>query len=316
MPNVEKPLAKITNEAPAASLGTSFTVQKYLFAFATQFETREYLRTQPIPDEANRAAEILKAWQEVQPRVQALVGSEAGLADTIVVEDLPTHLRDRVRQMLKAFQPPISVAMVEIDKLVAPQRKVDLEYVKKLHSELPAEPTLDDLLELCLSGERPLAPVQHLEVGPNAHIFSSPSTDIRFLGAFLKDTLSADDLAHAPPGGMPVAAIVGFIGYGASPVNAYAAGRRMVLSNGFHRLYALRALGINLAPVLVQNAANPQLDFPPHLLGIPREYLLTHQRPVLMKDFFETGFTADVRIRNRIRVVSVQVTPGQHDVPA
>ncbi len=142
MPNAEKPLAKITNEARAASSGTRFMVQKYLFAFATQFETREYLRTQSIPEEGDRAAEILKAWQEVQPRVQALVGSEAGLPDTIAVEDLPAHLHDRVRQMLKAFQPPISVAMVEIDKLVAPQRKVDLDFIKKLHSELPAKPTL------------------------------------------------------------------------------------------------------------------------------------------------------------------------------
>jgi len=312
---VETP-ATIAREAPAVPLGTSFTIQKYLFAFATQFETREYLRTQPIPDEADQAAEILKAWHQVQPRVLALIGSEAGLADTIAVEHVPAHLHKHVQKMLKGFQPPIRVAMVEIDKLVAPQRKVDLDFVKKLHSDLPVKPTLDDLLELCLSSERPFAPVQHLEVGSNAHIFSSPSTDIRFLGAFLKGTLSPDDLAHAPPGGMPVAAIISFVGYGASPVNVYAAGRRMVLSNGFHRLYALRALGIERAPVLVQTAANPHLDFPPQLLGIPREYLLTHQRPVLMKDFFETGFTADVRTQNRIRVVSVQVTPGQHDVPA
>ena len=316
MSNAEKPLAKITNEARAASSGTRFMVQKYLFAFATQFETREYLRTQSIPEEGDRAAEILKAWQEVQPRVQALVGSEAGLADTIAVEDLPAHLHDRVRQMLKAFQPPISVAMVEIDKLVAPQRKVDLDFIKKLHSELPAKPTLDDIATLCLSCERPLAPIQHLEIGPNAHIFSSPSSDIRFLGGFFKATLSAEELAYAPPGGMPVAAIVGFVGYGASPVNVYAVRRRVVLSNGFHRIYALRALGVEKAPVLVQHTTNPHLEFPPQLLGIPREYLLGHQRPVLMKDFFEAGFAADVRTQNRIRVVSVQVTPGQHDVPA
>ena len=69
-------------------------VQKYLFAFATQFETREYLRTQSIRKKATAPPRFLKAWQEVQPRVQALVGSEAGLPDTIAVEDLPAHLHD------------------------------------------------------------------------------------------------------------------------------------------------------------------------------------------------------------------------------
>jgi hypothetical protein len=99
-------------------------------------------------------------------------------------------------------------------------------------------------------------------------------------------------------------------------VNVLTSNSRVVLNNGFHRVYALRSLGILKIPVLVQHADNFQLEFPPTVSGLSREYLLGHPRPVLMKDFFVKEFATTIRVRNRMRTVTVQSTVGQHDVPA
>ena len=46
--------------------------------------------------------------------------------------------------------------------------------------------------------------------------------------------------------------------------------RKIVLSNEFHRVYALRALGIEKIPAFVQQVANPQLEFPEQISGLMR----------------------------------------------
>jgi hypothetical protein len=125
-----------------------------------------------------------------------------------------------------------------------------------------------------------------------------------------------DDLNAALTGGLPAAAIISFVGYGAASVNVIAAEGRVVLNNGFHRVYALRSMGVTHIPVVVQFSQNPALDFPPHVAGLPKEYLLGAGRPVLMKDFFESDFAITLRIRDRLKVITVGVNLGQHDVPA
>jgi hypothetical protein len=204
---------------------------------------------------------------------------------------------------------------VEIDKLVAPQRTVNLEYVERLIERYPATPTMKDLFDVCISLKRDMDPIQHLEVAPNTHVFSSPNSDIRFLGAFVKD-LNGEDCSYAEGGGLPAAAIIAFVGYGAAPVNVLSVGRRVILNNGFHRVFALRSIGVTKIPVVVQHMRNAQLECPPQVAGLPREYLLTHPRPVLVRDFFEPDFAITLKVRERIKTVTVSVVPGQHDVPS
>jgi hypothetical protein len=91
---------KTSGEAPEVALGTSFFKQQYLFAFASQPEVRRHLRTQLIPDEAPRTQEILEAWANVQPRVQALVAAEPNIADTISAENVPQDSAQQIEAML------------------------------------------------------------------------------------------------------------------------------------------------------------------------------------------------------------------------
>ncbi len=312
--------------APAATtpiqVGTHFFRQQYLFAFATQAEVLQYVRTQTLSEELARLPEIFAAWQAIQPRVADLIVREAGLADAIRVSDIPAGHKSALdlfssdNLFQKTFSHlPVSFGLVEIDRLVAPQRTVNLDYVDKLVARYPKNPSLAELLNICVAPTREMEPIQHLEVAPNTHVFSSPNSDIRFLGAFVKE-LTTEDSAHAVFGGLPAAAVIAFVGYGGAPINVLQWGGRVVLNNGFHRVYALRSMGVTEIPVVIQHVGNPQLEFSPHVAGLPKEYLLGVPRPVVMKDFFEDGFAITLRVRDRLKMVTLGIGVNQHDVPA
>jgi hypothetical protein len=311
-----------TSFEPAIRIGTNYSRQRYLYAFATQAEVTHFVRTQAIPDEAAQLPEILEKWHGLRGQVQTVVVREAGVANSMSVRELPSEFEDRLIQCAndplfqKSFSAlPTTFGLVEIDKLVAAQRTVNLDYVDRLTARFSGVPTTADLIDLCVSPKREMDPIQHLEIGPNVHVFSSPNSDIRFLGSFLKQ-LDTEDLGAAVSGGLPAAAVISFVGYGAASVNVIAGGNRVVLNNGFHRVYALRSLGVTHVPAVVQSSQNPALDFPPHVAGLPKEYLLGAPRPVLMKDFFQPEFAITLKIRSRLKVVTVGVNLGQHDVPA
>ena len=102
--------------------------------------------------------------------------------------------------------------------------------------------------------------------------------------------LDPADIAVAHTGGVPAAAVVLLVGYGSPCINVMQFEDRMVLNNGFHRAYVLRALGHKRIPVAVQHVENADLEFPQVVAGLPREYLLKHRRPVVMKDFFDRSY--------------------------
>ena len=310
------------NSVPDVPVGTNSFPQRYLFAFATQGELFHHIRTQALKEEVDRYPEILSKWQVQQPIVQALQQFEAGLADQSLLENLPSELLPRLEEIAgdaliqKSFvSVPFSFALVEIDKLVAPQRSVNLEYVTRLEKEFAEKVSLANLVEICLSPRREMPPIQHLETVGNSHIFSSKNLDVRFLGAFFK-TLSPEDIQYAEFGGIPAAAIIAFVGYGAAPVNVIRVQNRLVLNNGFHRVFALRSLGVEKLPVLVQHVTNWQLEFPPAMSGLPREYLLGSKRPVLMKDFLSETFSITLRAKEKVKAVMLQQSVSQVDVPS
>jgi hypothetical protein len=251
-----------------------------------------------------------------------LIQQEAGHANATQIASIPNE-HEAVLQAIrndelfkKSFSfLPWEFAMVDVDTLVAPQRTVNLDYIEELRIRYQGHTTNADLINICLSPKREMPPIRHLEVLNNSHVFSSKNQDLRFLGAFLKK-LTPDDYQHAELGGIPAAAIIAFIGYGSSPVNVLRCDNRLVLNNGFHRVYALRSMGINRLPMVVQQITNFQLEFPPQIVGLPREYLIGAPRPVLMKDFFRDDFCISLKAKMRVKVVTLQTGLGQFDVPS
>lgn len=301
---------------------THFRRQKYLYGFAPIQEVVEHIRTNATADEIGRLPQITAAWNALRPDIDAVLANEAGLSETIEVEDLPMETAAATaaaallgdKRLQRGFDRKIGVALVEIDKLIAAQRRVNLDYVDQITAGLPDQITLEFLLDFCLSPKREGAPVQHLDLGQDAHVFSSPSRDLRFLGSFMR-TLSPVDLEGAESGGIPVAAVVSFIGYGDSPINVLWSGSRAVLNNGFHRAYALRKRGVRAIPVILQFATNVALEFPSHVVDLPRDYLLAHPRPVLMKDFFEEKFNTELKLKDKLMTVTLKPNVRQQAVP-
>jgi hypothetical protein len=209
---------------------------------------------------------------------------------------------------------PLEFRLVELEKLVAAQRYVNLDYVEQLTASLPPKPGMEDLIRFCLSPQRPQPLPKSMQMAPNAMSYSSPSADFRFLGGFPK-ALSEGDVKAAIGGGVPVAAIVLLVGYGSSTCNAFSVDNRIILNNGFHRVYTLLDMGVKLAPLVIQKITNPGLELPPQIAGLPSDYLVDHARPVLMKDFFDTELVRVIHKKPRIKSVQVAWNSGQSFVP-
>lgn len=312
--------AKGEEFTPGVELTGSHHTENYLFAFSTLPDISTFMRTQVIPKDQDGLKSLKAAWEKIQPTIAKLIEREKGLSESISRANIPEENHEKVREIIggelfqKTFTGPFTIEMVEIDKLIAPQRTVNLDFVKDLTNEVSAKPDTTELVDFCLGGKRKKAPVAHLEIGPGQHAFASVNTDLRFLGGFLKP-LAEEDLKLAGLGGMPVAAVIGFVGFGLDAVNVLAAGQRYVLNNGFHRVYALRSLGVKMVPVVVQHKANIALEFPQSVFGLPREYFLNHPRPVLVKDFFVEDFNVALRVKDRLKTITTHIQSGQIDTP-
>jgi len=128
---------------PEVQLATSTYTELFLFGFATKAEVEHHVRTQTTPDQRNALGEIRERWEACQPTVQGLVLSEAGLPDTQHAIPLEGRQLAQAQEwaagpvMRGGFQTRISFESVEVDKLVAPQRAVNLGYVKRVSAQLP-----------------------------------------------------------------------------------------------------------------------------------------------------------------------------------
>jgi hypothetical protein len=308
--------------ASQINVGTNYYSERYLYAFATQGEILNHIRTQTLEEEFTRIDEILAQWNAQQPAVQNLIQNELGLADQPNLEDLPANLNKKLDEIRnnplhkKTFANlPYTFALIEIDRLIAAQRAVNKQYVEQLRQRYADKTDLEQLIEVCVSPKRELPAIQHLEIANNTHVFSSPNLDLRFLGAFLKK-LTPEDMEFAASGGLPAAAVIAFVGYGGAPINVLRWQNRLVLNNGFHRVYALRSIGVKKIPVIVQHVNNVQLEFPPVVASLPREYLLGVPRPVLMKDFLVDEFCINLKAKHRMKLVTLQSGASQFDAPS
>jgi len=264
---------------------------------------------------------IIAEWQIASNYYQNMIVKENGIAETINSTDIDTRCTSKIKAIVSdvLFQQTFSncqieLKQVEIEKLVAPQRLVNLDYVEKLIEKLPETPKSEDLIDFCLNPQQmPPAP-KIQQVAQNMVSCSSISPQFRFLGGFPKQLIKEDILAsHA--GGLPVAAFILLIGYGSPVCNVLSVNDRMILNNGFHRMYALGKIGIKHAPVVIQKITAPDLEFPPNVAGLPKEYLLNHKRPVIMRDFFDSKLVKIIHKKPTITGLQLSWNFNQAPVP-
>ena len=228
---------------------------------------------------------LVEEWNAAHARIRELEREEAGIADAPPMERLaPEHqplllefLRDPLVQ--KSFNTvPCDIALVELDRLVVYQRHIDLTYARALQDRIGPAPDFERVFRTCLPlGDRH-APVQWSSMRSHSFVFVSPSNDLRFLGAV---PVAAEQLAGVPFRGAP-AGIVGLsVGFGSNFLNAIYVGNRLILNNGSHRAYALRALGVTHVPCIVQHVSSrDELDVvgSAAIRKHPEQYLWLHRR--------------------------------------
>jgi hypothetical protein len=286
---------------------------RYMYGAVTQVELNGFLEVTSIDDDA-RKQQIKGEWRSAAQVFREIREREAGEPDTINTRPLSAEAGARAEALradpifLNTFPNyPLSFEEVEIDKLVACQRIVHVEYVEQVTERFSR--SVRDLIDFCLVPGRDMTPVVVGRTGPNAFTATSENPGLRFLGVF--DEPYRRELVTRTPAGQPMHAFVIILGYGSSTINAFRVGRRLILNNGFHRLYALRSLGLTHAPVVVQQITHPEVEFPPVLAELPREYLISNPRPALLKDFFDDRLICAVRQRNFIK--SIQVAWGTNE---
>lgn len=293
----------------------------YLYGVCTQAEVIGFLRTQCVLQDEKELEQILSDWRLATKAFGTSIGSPADSPDTAIAEEVG-HSWDPNLKALESdalFRQsfsllPYSVQLVELDKIVAGQRYVNLDYVESLAKTVPEKPSPGFLVKFCLLRKSSAPAPAELALGQNVYSYKAQSTDFRFLGGYPKP-LTSEDLAASTGGGEPVAAVVLLVGYGSPQVNLFHVGKRYILNNGFHRLFALRSKGVLRAPAVVQEVSNPDLELPPIIAGLPTQYQVRAPRPSLLKDFLNPTFTREVRLRARDKSVQIQWNVNQVDIP-
>lgn len=277
-----------------------------MYGTLTQGELNNYLDVVSA-DAEQRKQEIKSSWPAAAAAFQELVATETGLPESIVTRGLPAELNEYLNSVradsafTKSFANfPISFEEVEIDKLVAGQRIVHLDWVHQLAERgLPK-----DSAAYCLNPGQDSTPITVARTGNTAFTASSHNPSMRFLGVY-DQRYQADNVLGHHPGGQPVHAIVLLLGYGISTINVYRVNRRLILGNGFHRLYALKMLGATYAPAVVQQVTHPQLEMPPNIGELPREHLVNTARPALMKDFFDARLVCEISQKKFVKTMQI-----------
>lgn len=276
---------------------------------------------QNAADEADANMQTLSdEWRAANDRINQLVVSEPDWANNPTIGAIPEALRGLVDQVANdsmyrlAFQVvPTTIGMVELDRLVVYQKHINLTYADELIGRLGAAPTEEEVFRLCLPIDHPQPPLRRMRTADNAFVFVSPSMDIRFLDSLDFDATRIDGYVPRGPGNGTIGIVVG---YGSNYLNAISANNRLVLNNGSHRAYALRAAGVTHVPCIIQQVTRSE-ELPlvcPAVANSPADYLV-QARPSVLKDYFDPALGKTVNVWRKFRQVRVIFNIEVTDVP-
>jgi len=268
----------------------------------------------------NRAA-LIDEWRTANDYYQDLERCEAGIANQVAQCDLSPALDSLAEQVKRhpryaeCFDSlPTSIRMVELDRLIVCQKHVSRNFIDMQKTRLGPAPDQEALFRFCLPLAPPDVPVQVREVGSRRYVFRCESTDFRFHeAALLRPDQTNGFERYGPVGG-----IVGLVvGFGSNFLNAIQVGKRIMLNNGYHRVCALRSLGITHAPCIVQTATRvdelgicAKRDVAEHA-----EFFFESARPPLIKDFFDSAIRKVIPVRKSARQIEVSFEVKDFLVP-
>lgn len=284
-----------------------------------------YVTTQTMDGRTRDESALMDAWRRGNDHLLALTETEAGYADGIEFGDLPDELAPLAARVLADpvtrrdyALAPVSIEWIELDRLVVQQKHINLVFADELRAEIGESPSASRIFEFALPSEKRRDPRVHVgRTGEAAWVFKSVSNDFRILDA---DVLEPAQVTGFDSSGVPAVIVALSLGYGSNYLSALSVGSRLVLQNGSHRAYALRAAGQTHAPCLVQHISRLEElraivgDGSP--LTAPGENLLTTSRPPLFKDYFDEQLRMIVDVPASLRQIQVGFSLNVTDQPA
>jgi hypothetical protein len=264
---------------------------------------------------------LAKEWQEASAYLHELRLVEGRSPDNSKLDPLPsdvleaaeTALRDPVATRCFGFLPR-HWSLIDLDQLVIWQKYIDCDFADSLSTRLTGKMGSEELLRIATGQYFEQPEVQIMPLGGNYFSFSSSSSDLRVLGAA---SLDPQNVQGYQPFGRTSAVLGVFIGYGVNYMLAVHMSNRLLLTNGTHRAYALRALGITHVPCVVIDVSRPEdLD----LVDLPGpneqiEWFFTTERPPLLRDFFDERLYKEITVPPTNHLVRVELKLEQTRAP-
>ena len=265
---------------------------------------------------------LIDEWRTAASHVSKLEKSEAGCADRPPIQPLPAHLESLREQFMRdpliehGFNSvPTQLGMVELDRLVVYQHHIDLSYVGGLKEKLGPTPSAEEIFRLCLPSDHLKPPVKWARMHRHTYVFTSPSNDLRFLGAM---PLRPEHVARYPPHGAVVGMVGLPVGFSSNLLSIISAYDRLILHNGSHRAYAMRDLGITHAPCIIQHVySREELNVVASTaVNAQPDLFVRHPRPPMLKDYFDPKLRKIIPVIRRLRQVTLKFQVDEAFVPA
>lgn len=291
----------------------------YLIGQPTLKQFLRFVKDRAVNPESS--GDLAEEWQAANAITKKLAKDETGIANNPSIEPVGLDC-ELLLEFLKnplirnSFNTvPTEVAYVNLNDLVVYQHHIDLTLVRRLEQNLKPALTEEEIFRFCLPNERTLPPAKWSRLHRNTYVFVSPSNDLRFLGVM---PLEADNVQDYPYPGNLVGVVGLAVGFGSNFLNAIYAEGRLILNNGSHRAYALRAKGITRVPCIVQHvscreelnvlACTAVTDAP--------NFFLKEPRPMMLKDYFDPRLRKILPVHKRTRQVTVEFDIDDGFVPS
>ncbi len=264
------------------------------------------------PDGQDDARRYIDAWRASKRAFDALQVDEAREAERIGIDEVPKAMRASVRKLLRhpAFVQgfgdfPTRVAMVELGRLVAYQQHIVLDHVHGQMRRVSPDMAGPDLFEHCFPSRESMPPLRVREVGEDSFVFTSPSTDMRFLGAMM---LEQGKIKGYIPVGKAAMVLALPVGFGSNLLNALSYRGRLLLNNGYHRTVAMLLAGVTHAPCVIQELESlDELEMAGGKVKAERAgYYFSSPRPPLLRDFANPDLYCDVSTLAREKQVQIR----------
>jgi hypothetical protein len=277
------------------------------------------VRTRSPDAERPDAAELVSFWRAARAHVRELEKHDEPIEPDVC--DIPVDMAEAARN---CFDDPVlheirrispcRWLLVELDRLIVLQKYVNLRRIMDIENLLAGQRSARDLIRLASGHTLHRPGVQIVRTDEGAYVLSCDSSELRLLGSRVLDP---SVLAHERLTGTVTHVIGLLVGFGASCISAIRFRKRVILTNGTHRAFALRRTGLTHVPCLVTDIDHDDdLD----LIGVADsrariERNLRLPRPPLLKDFFDPSLTRQQVLMRTRRVLQLEITPTFLRVP-